>query len=93
MDKFNINIPNILDKKIFVHKYINLDININLNKSVHKAINEKIKIVMYIIMILITVKDKKMIPYQNMIKKRMVSNFDIKVYLLLSENEIMKFFI
>lgn len=43
MDKFNINIPNILEKKIFVHKYINLDININLNKSVHKAINEKYK--------------------------------------------------
>lgn len=43
MDKFNIDINNILDKKIFVHKYINLDININLNKSVHKVTNEKYK--------------------------------------------------
>ena len=43
MDKFNINIPNILEKKIFVHKYINLDLNINLNKYVHKVTNEKYK--------------------------------------------------
>ena len=100
MDKFNINIPNILDKKIFVHKYINLDININLNKSVHKTINEKYKDsnVQYL-----SINDpnhsqrKKLIPYQNMIKKRMASNFDIKnidifneTFYLLSENEIMK---